>query len=326
MKKYKIVLFLIVCVSFFSGCISPRINLISSPKDPLQEFTLSGQGNDKILLVPVNGIISNKSEERFFIEKPGMVQEFMSHLQKATEDPAIKAVVVKVNSPGGSVTASDIMYHELMKFREKTGKKVVVMMMDLAASGGYYVSLPSDYIMAHPTTITGSIGVIFIRPNVAKILDKFGINVAATKSGENKDMGSPFRTPSPEEEKLFQKYTDDMANRFFGLVMKHRKLSKQQMDVVKTARVFLADEAKSLGLVDQVGYIDDAVKKAEEISSSAKDSKVIVYRRSVYYNDNAYNEAVSSSDGKTPSLMKEAFGSVFPDFEPGLYYMWNTDF
>lgn len=311
---------------FLTGCISPHINLISSSKDPLQEFTLSGTGNDKILLVPVNGIISNKTEEKFFIEKPGMVQEVVSHLEKAAEDSSIKAIVLKVNSPGGSVTASDIIYHELKRFREKTGKKVVVLMMDLAASGGYYVSLPSDYIMAHPTTVTGSIGVIFLRPNVAKILDKFGINVAATKSGENKDMGSPFRQPSPEEEKLFQKYTDDMAKRFFSLVTTHRKISKEQMSVIKTARIFLADEAKGLGLIDQIGYMEDAIKKASDLSSIPYDSKVVVYRRSLYNNDNAYNESVASTDGKSPSILKETFGSVIPDFDPGLYYMWHPDY
>jgi len=325
--KLRNVLMLPFLISIFlSGCISPQINLISNPKDPLKEFVLSGKGSEKILIVPINGVISNKSEEKFFIEKPSMVQEVVSHLEKAADDPSIKAVVLKVNSPGGSVTASDIIYHELKRFREKTGKKIVVLMMDVAASGGYYVSLPTDYIMAHPTTVTGSIGVIFLRPNVARILDKFGINVAATKSGENKDMGSPFRQPSPEEDKLFQKYTDNMAKRFFSLVTTHRKISKEQMDVVKTARIFLADEAKSLGLIDQTGYIDDAIKKAAELSSIPFDSKVIVYRRSVYNNDNAYNEAVNFTDGKSPSLIKEAFGSVIPDFEPGLYYMWHPEY
>lgn len=323
MKRRNIMSLFFIFLIFISGCISPQINLISNPKDPLQEFSLSGKGNDKILLLPINGVISNKTEEKFFLDKPGMVQEVMAHLQKAADDPSIKSVVLKVNSPGGSVTASDIIYHELKRFKEKTGKKVIVLMMDIAASGGYYVSLPSDYIMAHPTTVTGSIGVIFLRPNVAKILDKFGINVAATKSGENKDMGSPFRQPTIEEDRLFQKYTDDMAKRFFGLVATHRKISKEQMDVVKTARIFLADEAKSLGLIDQIGYIDDAIKKAAELSSIPSDSNVIVYRRSRYNNDNAYNEAVSFTDGKSPSLINEAFGSVIPDFEPGLYYMWH---
>lgn len=323
MKRRNIMSLFFIFLIFISGCISPQINLISNPKDPLQEFSLSGKGNDKILLLPINGVISNKTEEKFFLDKPGMVQEVMAHLQKAADDPSIKSVVLKVNSPGGSVTASDIIYHELKRFKEKTGKKVIVLMMDIAASGGYYVSLPSDYIMAHPTTVTGSIGVIFLRPNVAKILDKFGINVAATKSGENKDMGSPFRQPTIEEDRLFQKYTDDMAKRFFGLVATHRKISKEQMDVVKTARIFLADEAKSLGLIDQIGYIDDAIKKAAELSSIPSDSNVIVYRRSRYNNDNAYNEAVSFTDGKSPNLINEAFGSVIPDFEPGLYYMWH---
>lgn len=224
-SRFIITVFISILLSgLLSGCIAPQINLISTAKDPLKEFTLSGKGDDKILLVPVNGVISNRSEDRLFTEKPGMVQEVVSHLNKAAEDPSIKAVILKVNSPGGTVTASDILYHELKSFREKTGKKIVVLMMDISTSGGYYVSMPADYIMAHPTTVTGSIGVIFIRPNIAKILDKLGVNVGATKSGENKDMGSPFRQPSPEEDRLFQKYTDEMAGRFLSLVKTHRKI------------------------------------------------------------------------------------------------------
>lgn len=323
--KSRIIIFLFISI-ISSGCISPQINLISSAKDPLKEFTLSGTGDNKVLLVPVNGVISNRSEDRLFTEKPGMVQEVVSHLEKAAEDPSIKAVILKVNSPGGTVTASDIIYHELRSFREKTGKKIVVLMMDVATSGGYYVSLPSDYIIAHPTTVTGSVGVIFIRPNVSKILDKLGVNVGATKSGENKDMGSPFRQPSSEEDKLFQKYTDEMAGRFLYLVKTHRKITKEQMDVVKTARICLAGEAKSLGLIDQLGYMDDAVKKAAELSGSGPDSKVIVYRRNQYSNDNMYNEAVTFSEGGNPGLLKQAFGSVIPDFDPGMYYMWQPGY
>jgi protease-4 len=127
-----------------------------------------------------------------------MVQEFVSQLRLAEKDKKIKALLLKIDSPGGSVIASDIVYNEILAFKKRTGAKVVVAMMGVAASGGYYISLPADTIVAHPATITGSIGVIFFRPKVTGLMGKIGVGVEVNKSGKNKDIGSPFRQTTAE--------------------------------------------------------------------------------------------------------------------------------
>jgi protease-4 len=187
-----------------SGCIKPKITLFPDATEPLREFTLQGAGREKILIVPVNGFISDSHRDLPFLRRSSMVQEIVSQLKKAEKDKDIKAVILKIDSPGGSVTASDMLYHEISKFKERSGVKLVVIMMGVAASGGYYVALPADFIFAHPTSITGSIGVVFLRPNVSGLMGKIGMEMEVDKSGKNKDMGSPFRRPTEEERRLFR--------------------------------------------------------------------------------------------------------------------------
>jgi protease-4 len=167
-------LILMVClVGISMGCSLPKINLFPEA-GPLKEVVLEGSGEDKILVISINGVISDQPKEKLLRSQPGMVQEVVTHLKRAEQDPRIKALLLKVNSPGGGVTASDILYHEISAYKARTGVKMVVAMMNLAASGGYYISLPADWIVAHPTTVTGSIGVIFARPQVSGFMEKYG--------------------------------------------------------------------------------------------------------------------------------------------------------
>ena len=146
-----------------AGCISD-IRLFTTGSDPLKEFTISGSGYAKVLLLPVNGAITLDSDLNLLHLRQGVVPEVVSQLNKAEQDSRIQSVVLLINSPGGTVTASDILFEEIMRFKQRTGKKVYAMMLDLAASGGYYAALAADRIYAHPTTLTGSVGAIFIHP------------------------------------------------------------------------------------------------------------------------------------------------------------------
>ncbi|MEZ4578329.1 MAG: S49 family peptidase [Desulfobacterales bacterium] len=128
--------------------------------------------------------------------------------------------------------------------------------MNIAASGGYYVALPADFIMAHPTSVTGSVGVIFLQPKFYELMDKIGVGVAANTSGENKDMGSPFRKTSDAEQTIFQDLTDALGQRFLDLVVAHRNIDAEALADVRTARIYLADDALKPGLIDGIGYID----------------------------------------------------------------------
>lgn len=314
-------LIMIVTLTTFAGCSFPKLSLFPET-GPLKEVTLEGMGEQKVLVLNINGPISDQPKDKLLRTEPGMVQEVVTHIQKAEKDPQIKALLIKVNSPGGTITASDILYNEINGYKERSGVKVVVAMMDVAASGGYYLSLPADWILAHPTSITGSVGVIFMRPGVSGFMEKFGFSMNVNKSGEQKDMGSPFRAPTESDEAIFQKLIEQMAGRFYGLVQRHRNLTPQQMERIKTASIFLADEAKELGLVDEVGYLKDALAKARTLAGLRADAKVVAYRRQASAEDNIYNSALSSGprgglEANLPTLTR------FLDLpEAGFYYMW----
>ncbi len=312
---------LLVIEFFMIGCTTPKIRLFPSQADPLQEFTLEGEAKQKVLVVPVRGIISNAAREGFIRTRPSLVQEVVSQLRLAEKDENVKAVIFKIDSPGGSVTASDILYNEIEAFKERTGAKVVAAMMGLTASGGYYISLPADYIIAHPTTIAGSIGVIFIRPRITDLMHKVGIDVDVNKSGKNKDIGSPFRAATAEEEKILQDLTDRLAVRFVNLVAKHRKLDPETISEISTARVYLAQEALQLGLVDEIGYLEKAVRQAKKLARLPEDAKVVVYRRTEYPDDNLYNTSTRYDEGHGSFISLELPGSL-NHLTTGFYYLW----
>jgi protease-4 len=320
MRKILFIALLIMAFSI-TGCTAPKIRLFPSQADPLKEFTLAGQADQKIVVIPVRGIISDSPKEGFIRTRPSLVQEVVSQLRLAAKDKDVKAVVIKIDSPGGSVTASDILFNEIRNFKKRTSAKVVVAMMGLAASGGYYISLPADYILAHPTTVTGSIGVIFVRPKVAGLMQKIGIGVEVNKSGKLKDMGSPFRATTAQEEKILQNLTDRLGDRFVGLVAKYRHLAPDVVAQIATARVYLASEALELGLVDGVGYLDEALSMAKKLAALPTDAKVVVYRRTEYPDDNIYNTSTRYGGGDL-SVISIDLPDALTRFRTGFYYLW----
>ena len=320
MRKPYLIIVLLVLV-LIMGCATPRINIFNVAPDPLKEYTLEGTGADKILLIPVNGLITDNPKKGLITTSPSLVEPVVLQINKAQSDKQIKAVLFKVNSPGGTITASDLLYHEISAYKEKTGSKIVISMMDLATSGAYYMSLPADIIMAHPTTITGSVGVISLQPKVKSLMDKIGLGVDVQKVGKYKDMGSPFRDTSEEERKLLQKAMNDFGERFMGLVKKHRKLTPQAIAEISTARVFLADEALQMGLIDKIGYISDAVKETKKIAKTSEDAKLIVYRRAEFPEDNYYNIAGAASENLNVSVINIELPEIL-SAKTGFYYLW----
>ena len=321
MRKTWIVSFAFT-VLIITGCTSPKIRLFPSQADPLKEYTLEGQADQKILVIPVRGIISDTPREGLIRTRPGLVQEVVSQLRLAQDDKQVKAVVLKIDSPGGSVTASDILFNEILSFKQKTGAKVIVAMMGVAASGGYYISLPADYILAHPTTLTGSVGVIFLRPKVTGLMDKIGVGVEVNKSGINKDMGTPYRPATAEEQKILQAMTDRLGIRFVDLAAKHRNLDALAVAEIATARVYLAPEALELGMVDEIGYLDQALAKAKQLAALPDNARVIVYRRTEYPDDNIYNTATRFGGGDLSLISVDLLPAVLNHFHTGFYYLW----
>jgi protease-4 len=196
-------------------------------------------------------------------------------------------------------------------------------MMDLAASGAYYMSLPADHIMAHPTTVTGSIGVIFMRPKLTGLMEKIGVEVEVNKSGKNKDMASPFREATEEEQKLLQDLTVHLGKRFLSLVEKHRSLDREVLSDISTGRIYLAQEAVKVGLVDEIGYLSDAISQAKRLSRLPQDCRVVVYRRTEYPNDNIYNTSTMQySGGSNFSPLDSGIQATIGSLSHGFYYLW----
>jgi len=193
-----------------SGCIT--VNLLEPP-GPVQEVQLSGSGDGKVLLMDLSGVISS-SEKEGLLPQPNQLASFKEELTKAAKDDKVKALVLRINSPGGTVNASDILYHELKTFKANKKIPIIASMMDVAASGGYYLAMATDAIYVHPSTVTGSIGVIMLTVNAKGLLEKVGVEANAITSGPRKDMGSPFRTMTADEKAIFQGVIDSFHQRF----------------------------------------------------------------------------------------------------------------
>jgi protease-4 len=188
------------------------------------------------------------------------------------------------------VTASDIIFRELEGFRQQASVPIVAIMMDVAASGGYYVALAADTVVAHPTTVTGSIGVIMLSVNAEGLLQKIGVGTNTIKSGEHKDMGSPFRPLTVEERAIFQSVIDDLHRQFVARLVERRRVAPEAAARLADGRIFTAEQALRHGLVDRIGYVPDALEAARR-AAGLEEARVIVYRRPRQYRATYYARA-----------------------------------
>ena len=235
-------------------------------KKQVAETIIEGSGEDKVAIISIKGILSSESAEGLFIEKPSIVEVVKQQLEQASTDTHVKAVLLEVDSPGGGITASDIIYNNIMKFKADTKKKVVVYMQDIAASGGYYVSSAADAIIAHPTTITGSIGVIMPLINVAELINRYGIKDSSIASGDMKEIGSPLKPMTPEENAILKNIIDEMYMQFVNVVSTGRKLDIETVKKIADGRIYTGKQALENGLVDQLGYLEDAISSVKKMA------------------------------------------------------------
>lgn len=244
----------------------------------------------KVALVDADGLLINSRQDSLLGRGENPVAVFTEKLRKAEQDPWVKAVVLRVNSPGGTVTASDLMYTELRRFRERSGKPVVACMLDVAASGGYYIACAADRIYAHPTTVTGSIGVIMHLPEFTGTMAKLGVAVNVIKSGAMKDAGSMYREMKPKERQYFEHLVDQMYGRFVDVVAKSRtELDRAALKPLADGRVYLGSEAVELGLVDGVGTVHDAISAAQARAGLTETPiQVVLYKRALAHRPNVY--------------------------------------
>ena len=282
---------LILSVLVLFGCASMNVSLTPETK-PLEEQVLEGTGKPKILLIDIDGLISFKEERvSLMIKGPSKVAFFREALLKAHKDSDVAGVIVKINSPGGSVAASDAIYHEIMSFRQKRNIPVYTFIMELGASGGYYIASASDRIIASPTAVTGSIGVIAMKINIDGLLSKIGVSDETYKSGPKKDFWLPFRPSTPEEKKMLQDIIDKLYDRFINVVYENRQklLTMQEVKAFADGRILTAGDALEAKLIDNVAYLDEtveAIKKALNIEQA----RVITYIRPKTFRSNIYSE------------------------------------
>ena len=273
-----------VIIVLLSGCAFVKMPLVPSAQ-PLREEVVDGKGRNKILVVDISGIISDRKRISGWglRERVSVVAEVEEALKKAEADDAISGVILRINSPGGTVTASDIIYHEVLRYKKKTGVRVVACLMDVGTSGAYYVATAADEILAHPTSLTGSIGVMAMKFNVQGLFSRIGIEEETIKSAAMKDLWSPFRPNTPEEKEILQSVIDTLHRRFVDVVADGRKtLTRQDVERLADGRIFTADQACAVGLIDGVGYLNEAVERLKEKAGIEKASVIMYYRPGSY--------------------------------------------
>jgi protease-4 len=304
-----------------SQCAFVNVSLYQ-PALPLQEKVIEGEGPGKVLVMDISGVLAyeEKKKESSFREEVNLVTRVKEELGKAAADSEIKALILRIQSPGGTVNASDLIHHEILEFKKRRNVTVVACFLGMATSGGYYVATAADHIVAQPTTLTGSIGTIALKFNVEGLMEKVGVEEETVKSGDKKDMWSPFRPASREEKKILQSIIDEYQNKFLEVVRAGRKnMTEADLATVNDGRVFSGSQAFKLRLVDQLGYLNDAVQWAKN-AVGMEQAKVVMYHRPGSYVDNIY----SISQGEAWSwAARLRGGGLLPQRQtPQFMYLW----
>ncbi len=247
------ILFFIFAVSMFLSSLGSRSN-----------YDLSA-GGEKIALVEVTGVIYS-------------AENIVSQLDKYSRDSSVKGIVLRIDSPGGGIAASQEIYEKVKKVRD-SGKVVIASMGGVAASGGYYIACGTDSIMANPGTTTGSIGVIAELPNTRELMNKLGIKFEVIKSGQYKDTGSPHRDITPAERKLMQDLIDNAYQQFVTVVVKETGLSRRQVLKYADGRVFTGQQGFEYGFIDTLGTYEDAINLAADAAGITGKPKTIKKRK-----------------------------------------------
>ncbi|MFV9503468.1 MAG: signal peptide peptidase SppA [Oscillochloridaceae bacterium umkhey_bin13] len=247
----------------FSAGGSSSTSLGPLPPTSWEERIIEGSGSNKIVLIEVSGAIGLGGGDLFSTQ---LSQEaLLSQIRQAANDPRVVAVVVRVDSPGGGVVASSEIHAELLKLRE-SGKRLVVSMGSQAASGGYYISTPAELIYANPDTLTGSLGVILSTLNYADAFEQLGLRTFVYKSGELKDIGSPTREPTAEEQAVLQSIVNEAYEGFVRVIAEGRNMPPERVRELADGRLYTGSQAQALGLVDELGNLDAAIAGAKDLA------------------------------------------------------------
>jgi protease-4 len=307
-----------------TGCSAPSLLITPvSGKRALIETELSRDSLfavDKVALIDISGLLVNMPRFQFLAEGEHPVSLLLEQLDKARRDRSVKAVILRINSPGGTVVASELMHDEITRFKEG-GKPVVAIMMDVAASGAYYIACACDEIVAQPSTVTGSIGVVMQMFDLSGTMQMVGVKSDAITSGAFKDAGSPLRPMRPEEREVFEQIVKDMYERFIKVVAAGRP-GLEEADVRRLAdgRVYTATQALEAGLIDRIMTMRGAIEIVKQ-RADLKRIRLVAYQRASGYRPNYYAQAPSARDGDV-NLLKVDLPSLFDVTVPQFMYLW----
>lgn len=242
------------------------IQEMAQPVDtsPIVEMPVghSGPCATKVAIIDVDGLILNDNRTGLMSWGTNPVADFRAKLDYARRHPDLRAIVVRINSPGGGVTACDIMWRDLERFKQETGRPVIVSLMDVGAGGAYYLATAGDVILAHPTTVTGGIGVIFNAYNMEDFLSELNIIGVPVKAGSNIDIGSPLRQMPEKSRDILQAIADDFQDRFHQRIADGRDMELEGDEEFLDGRILTAQQALDAKLIDGVAYLDEAISLA----------------------------------------------------------------
>ncbi len=274
----------------------------------------------RVAIIDVDGLLLNQNMTGFMSLGTNPVADFRAKLDYAASHN-IQAVVVRINSSGGSVTASDIMWRELNTFKARCNVPVVACLMDVGAGGGYYLATAADQIVAHPTTLIGGIGVIMNLYDMEKQLENFNIFGQPIKSGENVDLGSPLAPLSEEGEAILQKIADQMKGRFHDVISSGRGIGLSGDEDFLDGRVITSDRAQEAGLIDEIGYLDDSIQLASDLAG-CRLSPVVLHRKDDVV-QTAYG--ISPNDPSQSSIISLDIPGIKRSKLPLFLYIWQPD-
>ena len=315
-------------LALLTGCLPSRFTIDLAPQDAkLSETVVEGPSTGpfgaghKVVMIDLEGLISEQTAPGLIASRSSTVDRFVAQLDKASDDPRVRAVVVRVNSPGGTVAASETIYNEINRFRARTGKPVIASFAEIAAGGGYYIALGCDEIVAQPSTITGSVGVIIQTFNVSRGMSMIGVEGRAVTSRANKDIANPFEPADESHYEILQGLVDEFYDSFRARVVEARPIRESDLDRVTDGRVFTGATAHELGLVDRVGGIREAFESAQTIAG-IEGASLVKYHREGAKPSTPYARAAFGAP--EPRGEETPIGWLTSRLRPGAYYLWTA--
>jgi len=316
----------VVADATVKGAIEVKMPAAADPGEMMATVVRSGKSPApcaRIALIDVDGVLLNQNFGTLYAVGDNPLSAFRDKLEAAAHDPRVAAVLLRINSPGGSVTTCDIMAEELRQFRAETRKPVVACLMDLATSGAYFIAAESDCIVAHPTALTSGLGVVFNHYNLQDAMAQLNLVADSVKSGARIDMGTVIAPLDDETRVMLQRMADAYRDHLQRRVKERRiAMTAQDHQLVQDGRVLIASQALAVHLVDRLGYLHDAIAEAER-QAGVSGAEVVLFHRSGYPAHSLY--AITPS----PAPLRDAIPFSYPGLDrsklPTFLYLWQPD-